>query len=212
MMKMPGNTSARIGFSSDSRKKLGFSVYLNGSRGNEYDSRNINTGVDISYKPTNYLVVTLSPAISKSFSELQYVSQMEYSSTGGNLLSRPESIMITNSSQTLWQIIIMTGSGHTLKNRSVFQTISIILMRILMEKLITPLKREILMFRNFCQTLLSGGNTALVHPFILYGARQGAVIITRETLICSTTWKTCLTPATTNLIMFFLLNSVTGSA
>jgi hypothetical protein len=78
MMKVPGITNARIGFSSDSRKKLGFSVYLNGSRGNENDSRNMYTGVDISYKPTNYLVVTLSPAISKSFSELQYVSQVEY--------------------------------------------------------------------------------------------------------------------------------------
>ena len=78
MMKLPGETNARIGFSTDSRKKLGFEVYANGSRGNEKDAREINTGVDISYKPTNYLVVTLSPGISKSFSELQYVSQVTY--------------------------------------------------------------------------------------------------------------------------------------
>jgi hypothetical protein len=78
MMKLPGTINARIGFSTDNRKKLGFSFYLNGTRGNEYYSRNINTGIDISYKPTNYLALTLSPAISNSSSELQYVSHLEY--------------------------------------------------------------------------------------------------------------------------------------
>jgi len=78
MMKLPGSTNARIGFSTDNRKKLVFDVYVNGSRGNEKDSRNLNTGIDITYKPTNYLVFTVSPGFSKSFSELQYVSQIEH--------------------------------------------------------------------------------------------------------------------------------------
>jgi hypothetical protein len=78
MMKLPGSTNARIGFSTDNRKKLVFDVYLNGSKGNEKNSRDLNTGIGITYKPTNYLVFTVSPGISKSFSELQYVSKREY--------------------------------------------------------------------------------------------------------------------------------------
>jgi hypothetical protein len=78
MMKLPGNMYARIGFSTDYRKKLTFNVYLNGSKGWENYSRNLNTGVDISYKPTNYFSFTVSPAYSKSFSELQYVTNLTY--------------------------------------------------------------------------------------------------------------------------------------
>ena len=78
MMKLPGSKNTRIGFSTDSRRKLVINAYFNGSRGNENNSRNINAGVDISYKPINYLVFTVSPACSKSFTELQYVSKIEY--------------------------------------------------------------------------------------------------------------------------------------
>ncbi|MBK7626892.1 MAG: carbohydrate binding family 9 domain-containing protein [Bacteroidales bacterium] len=76
MMRMPGSTNARLGFSTDNRKKLVLEVYTNGSRGRENSSRNFNTGVDISYKPTNYLVLTVSPGYSKSYSDLQYVSRV----------------------------------------------------------------------------------------------------------------------------------------
>jgi hypothetical protein len=75
MMKLPGNTYARIGFSTDSRKKLVFDVYANGSKGYEKYSKSFSTGFDISYKPTNYLVITVNPGFSKSFSELQYVTK-----------------------------------------------------------------------------------------------------------------------------------------
>ena len=78
MMKLPGNMNARMGFSTDSRKKLAFSVTANGTSGYLNDSRNLYTELDITYKPTNYLVFTLSPSFSKSFSELQYVTQTEY--------------------------------------------------------------------------------------------------------------------------------------
>ena len=78
MMELPGSTNARFGFSTDYHKKLTFSASWNGSKGWEKDSRNLYTGVDISYKPTNYLSLTLSPAYSKSFSELQYVTNLTY--------------------------------------------------------------------------------------------------------------------------------------
>ena len=81
MMKMPGSTNLRFGLSTDFRKKLVFSVSANGSFENQKSSRNFNTGIDISYKPTNYIVFTISPNISRSFSELQYVTQTEYNNT-----------------------------------------------------------------------------------------------------------------------------------
>jgi hypothetical protein len=81
MMKLPGSTNVRIGFSTDYRKKLTFSVSVNGSKGWEKDSRNLYTGVDISYKPTNYVSFTVSPSYSKSFSELQYVTNLTYNNT-----------------------------------------------------------------------------------------------------------------------------------
>ena len=78
MMKMPGSINERFGFSSDYRKKLVFSVSANVLNGFENSSRDFNTGVDITYKPTNYISFTVSPAFNKSFSELQYVTQTDY--------------------------------------------------------------------------------------------------------------------------------------
>jgi hypothetical protein len=75
MMKLPGSVNPRIGISTDSRKKLVFSVSANGSKGFRNSSDNFYAGVDISYKPTNYLVLTISPAYNKSYSDLQYVTQ-----------------------------------------------------------------------------------------------------------------------------------------
>jgi hypothetical protein len=78
MMKTPGEAYLRIGMQTDSRKKLVFEAYANGSRGNENDARSFNAELDVIYKPTNYLSFTVIPAFSKSGSELQYVSQTEY--------------------------------------------------------------------------------------------------------------------------------------
>ncbi|MCU0474201.1 MAG: carbohydrate binding family 9 domain-containing protein [Bacteroidales bacterium] len=73
MMKMPGSISARIGFSTDNRKKLNFQYSMNGNREFENNSGNLYTGIDLTWKPTNSLNFTLSPGFSKSFTELQYV-------------------------------------------------------------------------------------------------------------------------------------------
>jgi hypothetical protein len=76
MMKVPGNLNARAGFSTDNRKKLVFEVYGNGSRGHENNSRNVNASISMTYKPTNYLFLTVGPGYSKSFSDLQYVTRI----------------------------------------------------------------------------------------------------------------------------------------
>ncbi len=78
MMRLPGNSSIRVGFSSDYHKKFTYSIYFNGSDGMEKDSWNLNIGTDLSFKPTNYMSLTFSPSYSKSFSELQYVSTLSY--------------------------------------------------------------------------------------------------------------------------------------
>ena len=77
-MKVPGNFRTHMGFETDERKKLVFDVSSNISTGFENSSRSIFTEVEITYKPTNYLVFSLSPGISKSFEELQYVAWREF--------------------------------------------------------------------------------------------------------------------------------------
>jgi hypothetical protein len=76
MMKLPGNISGRAGFSTDYRKKLTFSYYLNGSAGFENNSNSLYTEIEIEYKPLNSLSLEVVPAFSKSFSELQYVTRI----------------------------------------------------------------------------------------------------------------------------------------
>jgi hypothetical protein len=78
MMKLPGSVNPRIGFSTDSRKKLVFNVFANGSLGFENSSHNVYSEVSITYKPTNYVAITITPAYNKSYSELQYVTQTQY--------------------------------------------------------------------------------------------------------------------------------------
>ena len=75
MMKIPGNVRWRIGFSTDDRKKLVFEVFVNKNIGFENSSNSLYTSIEISYKPTNYLVLSLTPDFSKSFTELQYVTK-----------------------------------------------------------------------------------------------------------------------------------------
>jgi len=77
IMKTPGRINARIGFSTDNRKKLGLEFYTNFNKGFENYYINSNTGIDLSYKPTNYLRLSLSPGYSSSYSELQYVTRTD---------------------------------------------------------------------------------------------------------------------------------------
>jgi hypothetical protein len=81
MMKLPGSANGQVGFSTDSRKKLMLSVSANGSKGYQNSSNNLYTEVDITYKPTNYLVFTISPAYTISYAELQYVTHTDFNST-----------------------------------------------------------------------------------------------------------------------------------
>jgi hypothetical protein len=78
MMKTPGNVNWRIGVNTDSRKKIVFNLFANANKGFENSSNYYSTGVDISFKPTNYIVFTISPSYNKSYSELQYITETDY--------------------------------------------------------------------------------------------------------------------------------------
>jgi hypothetical protein len=75
MMKTPGNINGRIGFSTDSRKKLEFEFFTNINKGFQNYSTSTSTEIGATYKPFNFLRFSISPGYSKSFSELQYVTQ-----------------------------------------------------------------------------------------------------------------------------------------
>ena len=77
-MKLPGNVNGRFEFSTDNRKKLVANFYVNGTTGFEKNSKNFNTGVEVTIKPSNFLVITINPGFNKSFSEFQYVTQTTY--------------------------------------------------------------------------------------------------------------------------------------
>ena len=76
MMKTPGNVSGRIGLSSDNRKKLILNASVSYTGGFEKCSNDFSAGAGISFKPTNWLVVSFNPGIGRSFSELQYVTSL----------------------------------------------------------------------------------------------------------------------------------------
>jgi hypothetical protein len=77
-MKTPGDFSQRIGFSTDSRKKIVAEIYANYNGGFEKYTNSFDAGLDLTIKPSNYLSVTLSPGFSTSFNELQYVTKTTY--------------------------------------------------------------------------------------------------------------------------------------
>jgi hypothetical protein len=75
MMKYPSSFSSRAGFSTDYRKKVVLEAYINESVGFEESYNDMYTEVSISYKPTNYLSISIGPEFSKSYSDLQYVTK-----------------------------------------------------------------------------------------------------------------------------------------
>ena len=77
-MMYPGTINGRMGFSTDYRKKLVLRYFMNGSSGFEKNSRYFRTELELSYKPTNYLSLELTPEFSNSYSELQWVTRRSY--------------------------------------------------------------------------------------------------------------------------------------
>jgi hypothetical protein len=78
LMKLPGATDGWLNISTDSRKKLIFSVNGNYNTMFQDGAHSYSISTSIKYKPTNMLNVSVSPSYSKSYDELQYVTQTSY--------------------------------------------------------------------------------------------------------------------------------------
>jgi len=78
MIMFPSSINARMGFSTDHRKKLVLEYFMNVNKGFENYFKGFNTEIGLAYKPTNYLTINLSPEYSQSFSELQWVTRKTY--------------------------------------------------------------------------------------------------------------------------------------
>lgn len=88
MMKVPGNFSTRLGFSTDNRKKIVVQVYANQSLGLEGNSSSLYSFIDISAKPSNYIQISFSPAYNPSYTNLQYVTQKDFNNSPRYIFAR----------------------------------------------------------------------------------------------------------------------------
>jgi hypothetical protein len=77
-MKMPGTIRFNAGFETDERKKVVFDVFGNFNSGFNNSSQNFYSQIEVKYKPLNYLTISLQPGVSKSNSDLQYVTQTSF--------------------------------------------------------------------------------------------------------------------------------------
>jgi hypothetical protein len=81
LMKLPGSWALRMGVSTDQRKKLVFNVFAGKNKGFENYSSSFNSNAELSFKPTNWMVLSFNPGMSKSINELQYVSTINVDNT-----------------------------------------------------------------------------------------------------------------------------------
>jgi hypothetical protein len=77
-IEMPGGINSWIWVSTDSRKKVNLSLNYSLYRGEANNSNGLSAS--ITYKPTNALVISVSPAYSNSDRVLQYVENAEWNS------------------------------------------------------------------------------------------------------------------------------------
>jgi len=70
----PGGWNYHVGLSTDSRKKLHFNFYINQSLGDQKERHSVSLGTGITYQPTDFLQLSLSPNFHQSYDGLIYVS------------------------------------------------------------------------------------------------------------------------------------------
>jgi hypothetical protein len=78
VMKMPGGANEWFGVFSDDRKKLVYGFNIQNSNTFQDGSHSVSFSPQITYKPTNTLVLTVRPSYFNSYDELQYVSQASF--------------------------------------------------------------------------------------------------------------------------------------
>ncbi|MCE5347078.1 MAG: carbohydrate binding family 9 domain-containing protein [Bacteroidales bacterium] len=78
MMKLPGDINVFGWISTDRRKKLVTEFSFQTLKGFQNNSSGYNCKMELEYKPTNFISFNISPAYSKSFNDLQYVTKVTY--------------------------------------------------------------------------------------------------------------------------------------
>ena len=78
VMKMPGGASEWFGLYSDDRKKLVYGFNIQNSNTFKDGGYSTSFSPQLTYKPTNTLVLSVRPSYYKSYDELQYVTQTGY--------------------------------------------------------------------------------------------------------------------------------------
>ncbi len=78
-LKLPGNKNLYAGFSSNQQKKFTFGFNTSLNRSNEKDFRKSNNyRMSLGYRPTQSLLINLSPGLNIYKDDLQYVTQTDY--------------------------------------------------------------------------------------------------------------------------------------
>ena len=90
-LKIPGYTNFNLGFNSNQQKKftVDFSTSINNSLAKDY-RKNIYLGFGIGYRPSENLNINISPGISRSHENLQYVTQENYLTDKRYIMARIE--------------------------------------------------------------------------------------------------------------------------
>ncbi len=90
-LKIPANFTYRIGFDSDSRKKLQMSLFVM-NRWSEYNNSNLSLiQYSLTYKPVNTVSISLSPEFNTSQDNLQYVTTIEGNGPDNYIMGRLDS-------------------------------------------------------------------------------------------------------------------------
>lgn len=77
-MKVPGNYNVQGGITTDNRKKIVFNLNGGINNGFQNSSGNLYLNLEVDYKPAKFLYISLSPQVSLSKNQLQYVTELTY--------------------------------------------------------------------------------------------------------------------------------------
>jgi hypothetical protein len=102
--KLPGNVSQWVWLGSDSRKKVRLSLEVSGAKGFENYYKSNSVYLSLSVKPSNNIMVQLSPGYSVSSNEQQYVDDVENGSNTRYILANIDQKTLNASLRINWNL------------------------------------------------------------------------------------------------------------
>jgi hypothetical protein len=86
-IQYPGDWNHWVSISSDERKKLVTEFFMFNNWGDLNHSRFIETGLELSYRPWNFLLLSVEPGYTKGRRDLQYVETLEFENQDRYIIS-----------------------------------------------------------------------------------------------------------------------------